>query len=101
MLLGASLPGQMQRLLARIDRNDLTFHVHYDELDKTLQSLNRMVNRLALSVMTAAAWVGLILLFFAVKPDLGQFPGNLFLAASGVLALAVLYGVLQIWRSGR
>jgi len=52
-------------------------------------------------VMTAAAWVGLILLFFAVKPDLSQFPGNLFLAASGVLALAVLYGVLQIWRSGR
>lgn len=101
MLLGASLPGQLQRLLSRIDRNDITFHVHYDELDKTLQSLNRMVNRLALAVMTAAAWVGLILLFFAVKPNLGQFPGNLFLVASAVLVLAVLYGVVQIWRSGR
>lgn len=101
MLLGASLPGQLQRLLSRIDRNDITFHVHYDELDKTLQSLNRMVNRLALAVMTAAAWVGLILLFFAVKPNLGQFPGNLFLVASVVLVLAVLYGVVQIWRSGR
>lgn len=101
MLLGASLPGQMQRLLSRIDRNDLTFHVHYDELDRTLQSLNRMVNRLALAVMTAAAWVGLILLFFAVKPDLSQFPGNLFLVASAILVMVVLYGVVQIWRSGR
>lgn len=101
MLLGASLPGQVQRLLSRIDRNDLTFHVHYDELDKTLQNLNRMVNRLALAVMTAAAWVGLILLFSAVRPDLSQFPGNLFFMASGILVLAVLYGLVQIWRSGR
>jgi len=101
MLLMASMPSHIQRLLSRIDRNDLTFHVHYDELPATLRSLNAMVNRLALSIMTAAAWLGTIVMFVAVEPDVLAFPGSLFLIAFGLLGALVLRGVFAVWRSGR
>ena len=101
LMLAASMPTQLQRLLARIDRNDLTFHIHYDELPETLRSLNGMVNRLAFSIMTAAAWLGTIFLFLAVDPDVTRFPGVLFLGVFALLIAMVAYGVFDIWRSNR
>ncbi len=101
MLLTAALPGHIQRLLSRIDRNDLTFHIHYDELPETLRSLNGMVNRLAFAIMTAAAWLGTIVVFLAVDPDLTGFPGGLFAIVFAALAAMVMYGMYSVWRSGR
>lgn len=101
LMLVSSLPTQIQRLLSRIDRNDLTFHIHYDELPETLRSLNGMVNRLAFSIMTAAAWLGTIFLYLAVDPDLTALPGALFLLVFAALVLMVAYGVFDIWRSNR
>lgn len=101
MLLTAAMPGHIQRLLSRIDRNDLTFHVHYDELPETLRSLNGMVNRLAFAIMTAAAWLGTIAIFLAVDPDLTGVEGVLFGIAFMALAGMVMYGMYSVWRSGR
>lgn len=101
MLLASSMPAHVQRLITRIDRNDLTFHIHYDELPETLRSLNGMVNRLAFSIMTAAAWLGALFLFLAVDPDLTTFPGVLFLGVFACLVSMVGYGLYSIWRSGR
>jgi ubiquinone biosynthesis protein len=101
MFLASSMPAHIQRLIARIDRNDLTFHIHYDELPETLRSLNGMVNRLAFSIMTAAAWLGTLFLFLAVDPDLTSLPGSLFLLVFAGLVAMVIYGLLAIWRSGR
>lgn len=84
MFLASSMPAHIQRLITRIDRNDLTFHIHYDELPETLRSLNGMVNRLAFAVITAAAWLGTLFLFLAVDPDVTTFPGGLFLEFSPV-----------------
>jgi ubiquinone biosynthesis protein len=101
MFLASSMPAHIQRLIARIDRNDLTFHIHYDELPETLRSLNGMVNRLAFSIMTAAAWLGTLFLFLAVDPDVTSLPGSLFLLVFAGLVAMVIYGLLAIWRSGR
>lgn len=101
LLLTAAMPGHIQRLLSRIDRNDLTFHVHFDELPETLRSLNGMVNRLAFAIMTAAAWLGTIAVFLVVDPGLTGFPGILFAAAFLALAGMVVYGMYSVWRSGR
>lgn len=101
MLLTASMPAHIQRLLSRIDQNDLTFHIHYDELPETLRSLNGMVNRLAFAIMTAAAWLGTIAVFLAVDPDLTGFPGGLFSIVFAALAAMVVYGMYAVWRSGR
>ena len=101
MLLAASLPSHIQRLLARIDRNDLTFHIRYDELPETMRGLNGMVNRLAFAVMTSAAWLGIIFLYMAANPDVTSFPGVMFLGAFAFLGGLVLLGIFSIWRSGR
>jgi ubiquinone biosynthesis protein len=100
-LLAASMPGHIQRLLSRVDRNDLTFHVHYDDLPQTLRSLNGMVNRLAFAIMTAAAWLGTIVVFLAVDPDMTGFPGILFTPVFAVLVAMVMYGMYTVWRSER
>ncbi len=100
-LLAAALPGHIQRLLARLERNDLTFHVHYDELPETLHGLNSMVNRLALSVMAAAGGIGLSVLFFAVAPEWGSRQSWVFGGLFVVLGLFTLNVLFRIWRSGR
>ncbi|HYI24811.1 MAG TPA: AarF/UbiB family protein [Thermomicrobiales bacterium] len=101
MMLGVSLPGQVQRLFARIDRNDLTFHIHIDDLPETMRIANSMVNRLAFAIMIAAAWLGMIVLFLGVDPDITGFPGVLFLVGFLLLGALVAYGLYASWRSSR
>lgn len=100
-LLAAELPGHVQRLLMRLERNDLAFHVRYDELPETLHGLNSMVNRLALSVIAAAGAIGLSVLFFAVDPVWGSWQGWGFGGLYFVLGLLTVNVLFRIWRSGR
>ena len=101
LMLGATLPSQVQRLLWRLDRNDLTFNAHIADLPALLRSLNAMVNRLVFTVMTAAAWLGTIFLYRSAEPDVTAFPGVIFLAAFFLLGGLVLYGLYAMWRSAR
>lgn len=100
-LLAAELPGHVQRLLTRLERDELAFHVRYDELPETLRGLNGMVNRLALSVIAAAGAIGLSVLFFAVDPVWGSFQGWVFGGLFVVLGLLTANVLFRIWRSGR
>lgn len=100
-LLAAELPGHVQRLLTRLERDELAFHVRYDELPETLRGLNGMVNRLALSVIAAAGAIGLSVLFFAVDPVWGSFQGWVFGGLFVVLGLLIANVLFRIWRSGR
>ncbi len=99
-LLGVTLPGHIQRLLSRIDRNDLTFHVHYEELPETLRSLNAMVNRLALAIMTAAGMIGFAMLYLAVQPGFGTWHGWLFTGAFLLIAGLTVVLLFRIRGSG-
>ena len=101
MMLGVSLPGQVQRLFSRIDRNDLTFHIHIDDLPETMRIANSMVNRLAFAIMIAAAWLGMIVLYRSFEPDVQSFPGSLFLIVFVLLGVLVSYGLVTVWRSSR
>jgi ubiquinone biosynthesis protein len=101
MMLGAAFPGHIQRLLSRIDRNDLTFHVHYDELPETLRAMNSMVNRLAISIITAAAGVSWAVLLLATQPRWSSWQGIAFIAGFVVLMLMALNLLARIWRNGR
>jgi hypothetical protein len=101
MLLTASLPGQTQRLLTRIERNQLTFHVHYDELEQTIRALNNMVNRLALAVLIAAMGIGLVVFYGASGSPVRSWIALLFVtgfALTTAIAVALLF---MIWRSNR
>ncbi len=101
MLLAASMPSQIQRLLARIDRNDLVFHARIDDLPQILRNVNAMVNRLVFAIMTAAGMLGTMFLYRSLNPDLRSFPGSLFLVVFAGLGVLVLYGLYTVWRSGR
>lgn len=100
-LLASALPGHLQRLLARLERNDMAFHVHYDELPETLHGLNSMVNRLALSVIAAAGGIGLSVMYFAVDPVWGSWQAWVLAGLFLVLGLLTANVLFRIWRSGR
>ena len=101
MMLGAALPGHIQRLLSRIDRNDLTFHIHYDELPETLRAMNSMVNRLAVSIITAAAGVSWAVLLLATQPSWTSWQGLAFIVGFVVIVMMGLNVLARIWRNGR
>jgi len=101
MMLSAALPGHIQRLLSRIDRNDLTFHIHYDELPETLRAMNSMVNRLAMAIITAAAGLSWAVLLLAIQPGIRSWTGIAFVMGFAVLVLMALNVLARIWRNGR
>lgn len=98
-LLGASLPSHIQRILSRIDRNDLTFHIHYEELPETIRGLNSMVNRLALAILSAAGMIGFAMLYLAMQPTFESWHGRLFGTAFLAIAAMTLTVLIRIWRS--
>lgn len=100
-LLGASMPGHIQRLLTRLDRNELTFHINYDELPQTMKQMNSMVNRIALAVICAAGAIGLSILFLALQPAPFTVVGWLFILLFAGLAMMIGNVLWRIWRSGR
>lgn len=99
-LLATSLPGHVQRILTRIDRNDLSFHVHYEQLPETIRVLNSMVNRLALAILCAAGMIGLAMLYLAVHPTFGSWYGWVFGAALAAIASMTLWVLVRIRGSG-
>jgi ubiquinone biosynthesis protein len=101
MMLAASLPSQIQRLLSRVDRNDLVIHARVDDLPDIMRNVNRMVNRLVFAIMTATGVLGTIFLYRSFEPDVQSFPGSLFLIVFALLGVLVSYGLVTVWRSSR
>jgi len=100
-LLGAALPGHIQRILTRIDANDLAFHVEVDELQTTMRTLERLVNRISLAVITAAGYVALALVYLGLRPALGSWQGVVMVLAVIPLVVFTITVVLGIRRNGR
>ncbi len=100
-LLGASLPGYLQRLFTRIDTNDLSFHVQVDELDRTLGTVERLVNRLALAIIAGAGYIALGMAYLAVRPALVSWHAAVLLVLAIPLLVFTFTVVLGIRRSGR
>lgn len=100
-LLGASLPGYLQRLFTRIDTNDLSFHVQVDELDRTLGTAERLVNRLALAIIAGAGYIALGMAYLAVRPALLSWHAAVLVVLAIPLLVFTFTVVLGIRRSGR
>jgi ubiquinone biosynthesis protein len=101
MILGSALPRRLQRLVTRLDRQELTFRVHYDELPRTLTALTGLVNRLATAILVAAASIGLALMFNAVQPPMWSWRWNIFAVLFLVIGVATLRLMVGIMRSGK
>jgi ubiquinone biosynthesis protein len=66
---GMDLPGQLRRLARRVDQGEFTMVMQHQELDSSLNRLEAMVNRIALSVLFGAFVIGLGLIVVAYRPD--------------------------------
>lgn len=100
-LLGAALPGYLQRIFTRIDQNDLAFHVQVDELDRTLGTIERLVNRLALAIITGAGYIALGMAYLAVRPSVGSWQGIVLILLAIPLLVFTMTVVMGIRRSER
>lgn len=78
--LGLDLPRRSARLLNRLERGEIAFGVTHYGLDVFERKLQRMVNRLALSILSAAIIVSLALLMLIFHPPgWEQYSGWVFL----------------------
>jgi ubiquinone biosynthesis protein len=97
----AGLPRRVPRLVDQLEEGDLQLTLRIREIEALLVRLDRVGNRLAISVLLAAFIVSLALL---MPSFLGGRPGWIFwLITLGFVAVSFLglWLLLSIWRSGR
>lgn len=97
----AALPRVGTRLLTQAERGELEVTIRHKGLEKALTQLNRLANRLSLSVLLAAFILGLALLVPAF--NLGeQLSLATVVVIAGFLGASVLglWLIFSIWRSG-
>jgi ubiquinone biosynthesis protein len=95
------LPRRVPRLIDQLEEGDLQFTLRLREIETLLARLDRVGNRLAISVLLAAFIVSLALL---MPSFLGGRQGWIFWLIALGFALASVLGLwllLSIWRSGR
>jgi len=84
----ATAPRTATRLLQNIDKGDLPLSINFKGSDETLARLDRIANRLALSILTAAIILGLAMLVPAIGGE-GWMQGLLIFGFAGMLVFGV------------
>jgi ubiquinone biosynthesis protein len=93
--LSVELPRHADRVLADVERGNLRVWTRVEELEPTLARLERMVERANATIIAAACFVGMTVLFAVYRPSGSQTAaGWLFWIA---LAIAVIVGVRTAW----
>jgi hypothetical protein len=100
-LLASSLPGQTQRLLGRIERDDLRLHVRHDQLDEALRGLSRMVSRLAVAVLAGAMAISLAVIYSGTEGTTRRIVAALFALGFMATAGVILMILVSLWRGTR
>lgn len=96
------LPRTGMQLLARAERGELEVSLRHQELGKALAYLDRLANRLALSILLAALIVGLALLVPAFHlAERGGVITALVVLGFALASMVGLWLVVSILRSGR
>ena len=96
------LPRTGMQLLARAERGELEVSLRHQELGRALVYLDRLANRLALSILLAALIVGLALLVPAFHlAERGGLITALVILGFALASLLGLWLVISILRSGR
>lgn len=100
--LGIDLPQHAARLLGQLERGDLAFDVHHEGLSEFTHQLQRMVNRLSLTIMLAATVIALGLLMIVYHPPAWERFGGWLFGLAFLFALGFgAWLIWNIWRSGR
>lgn len=92
------LPEILQRILMRIDEEDLQINFHHTGIENLESTFNASMNRLAISVILGSLVIGSSLIITTgVGPFLWGFPaiGILGFLASGILGLYIVVSILR------
>lgn len=93
--LGLDLPHQLRRLLQDLERGNLVVTSRYENAEHAQAELNRLVNRLAISILTSALIISLALLMLVYHPAGWDKWGGWFFSLSFVVAM--LLGLRLLW----
>lgn len=100
--LGVDLPQRIARLLSQVERGDLAFDVRHEGLGDFTRQLQRMVNRLALTILLSATIVALGLLMIVYHPPVWERVGGWLFGLALLFALGFgAWLMWSIWRSGK
>ena len=100
--MSVDLPGQLRRLVRRFDRGEFTMVVKYQDLDHLLHRLERIANRMALSILIGASLIGLSLMLAAFGPSFERiWIGRAFWAGVVITILAAIALAFSIIRGER
>jgi ubiquinone biosynthesis protein len=94
----SELPGNIQRVLRRIEEEDISLNLHHKGLDDLTESINRSANRLVLAIIIGALIMGSsMVITTGVKPLLWGFPaiGIVGYLISFIFGIWVIFDILR------
>jgi ubiquinone biosynthesis protein len=92
------LPGEMHRIIRRIEHDELTIKFQHQGLDDLDDALKTSANRIALGFISGALIVGSSLIIAAKGPGKSSHLGTLGFVFAAIIAAYVAYG---IYKEGR
>ncbi|MBL9217415.1 MAG: AarF/ABC1/UbiB kinase family protein [Opitutaceae bacterium] len=96
-----SLPGELHRIVRRLERDDFTINFQHRGLEQMDQSLKSAANRVTLGVIIGSLIIGSsMIVTTGIEPHLLGYPalGIVGYLISALLGLYVIWGI--IWRDG-
>jgi ubiquinone biosynthesis protein len=100
--LSLNLPRQASRLLKQAERGQLEFNINYDGLREIVNQMQKMANRMALSIIIGATIVALGMIMQAYTPPEWQSIGRVIFGIAFLFSVAFgAYIMWSIWKSGR
>jgi ubiquinone biosynthesis protein len=100
--LGLELPRRLSRLLELIERGQIEVNLNMAPLRSMMGQMQKMTNRLALSMLLAAVIIALALVLVVYRPETWQAFGEFIFGFAFISSLA--FGAILMWsilRSGR
>lgn len=92
--LAADLPGQFRRLLEMVEEGQFDLHLRTDELQPLVRRVERVGNRVAISILAAAVIDGLS----ELVAHNSRVPGGRKAVLSGAVAAAATVSAYTAWR---
>jgi ubiquinone biosynthesis protein len=100
--LSLNLPRQASRLLKQAERGQLEFNINYDGLRESVKEMQKMANRMALSIIIGATIVALGMIMQSYTPPEWQPLGRIIFGVAFLFSVAFgAYIMWSIWKSGR
>ncbi len=100
--LALDLPRRIALLLEKTERGDMNMSIHVDELTQTIRQLQRMANRLAISIILGATIVSFGLIIGIYRPSFSDAVAGPMFLLGFVFSLGFgMWLVWSIWWSGR